>query len=131
MGNARWLGVCRWVHILLVIGYVLVTIMIVIVLLVVFGVKMANWMRWVMVVGWFGMCFGGVVLLELMGLLGGNGSRRPIMSEENRLCGLLDEVWKRMDLGGKGEPKKENKPRWSFGRPIGFETKGWVEPERE
>src|SRR5580658_7574354 len=114
MGNARWLGVCRWVHILLVIGYVLVTIMIVIVLLVVFGVKMANWMRWVMVVGWFGMCFGGVVLAEWMGLLGGNGCRRPIMSEENRLRGLMDEVWKGM----------------SFGRPIGFETKGWVEPER-
>lgn len=94
MGNARWLGVCRWVHILLVIGYVLVTIMIVIVLLVLFGVKMANWMRWVMVVGWFGMCFGGVVLLELMGLLVGQGCRKPIRSEEERLSGLTHEIWK-------------------------------------
>jgi hypothetical protein len=98
MGNARWLGVCRWVHILIVIGYVLVTIMIVIVLLVLFGVRMANWMRWVMVVGWFGMCFGGVVLLELAGVLIGQGCRRPIRSEEERLSGLMQGISPETDV---------------------------------
>lgn len=98
MGNARWLGVCRWVHILLVVAYVLITIMIVIVLLVLFGVRMANWMRWVMVVGWFGMCFGGVVLLELMGLLVGQGCRRPIRSEEERLSGLMHKMSPEKDV---------------------------------
>jgi Zn-dependent protease with chaperone function len=104
MGNAKWWEVCRWMHILLIIGYVLLTIMIVVVLLVLFGFRMANWVRWVMVIGWFGICFGGVVLIEWMGLLWGNGCRRPIMSEENRLSGLMDEIRKRMDAGGKGEP---------------------------
>jgi Zn-dependent protease with chaperone function len=94
MDNAKWLGVCRWVHILLVVGYVLVTIMIVIVLLVVFGVRMANWVRWMMVVGWFGVCFGGVVLLEWLGLSPGQGCRRPISSEEERLSESLGKIWK-------------------------------------
>jgi hypothetical protein len=101
MGNARWLGVCRWVHVLLVAGYILVTIMIVMVSLVLFGVRMANWVRWVMVVGWFGVCFGGVVLLELMGLFVGHGCRRPIRSEEERLSGLMLNVWIRMGSNGK------------------------------
>jgi Peptidase family M48 len=113
MGNAKWLGVCRWVHILLVFGYVLVTIMIVVVMLVLFGVRMANWVRWAILVGWFGVCFGGVVLTEWMGLYIGKGCRRPIRSEEERLSELMHQIWKRMDSGEKGEPK------------------GWVEPERE
>ncbi|HEV3414677.1 MAG TPA: M48 family metalloprotease [Puia sp.] len=103
MGNARWLGVCRWVHILLVVGYVFVTIMIVIVLLVVFGVRMANWVRWMMIVGWFGVCFGGVVLVEWLGLSPGKGCRRPISSEEERLSKLLKEVWRRIGSEGKRE----------------------------
>src|SRR5580658_1297488 len=91
-------------HILLIIGYVLITIMIDAVMLLLFGFRVANWVRLVMVIGWFGICFGGVVLIEWMGLLWGNGCRRPIMSEENRLSGLMDEIRKRMDAGGKGEP---------------------------
>jgi len=101
MGNAKWLGVCRWVHILFVFGYVLVTIMIVVVMLVLFGVRMANWVRWVMVVGWFGVCFGGVVLVEWMGLLVGRGCRKPIRSEEERLSELMKEVWMRMASGAR------------------------------
>ena len=103
MDNARWLGVCRWVHILLVVGYVLVTIMMVIVLLVLFGVRLSNWVRWMMVVAWFGTCFGGVVLLEWLGLSLGQGCRRPIESEEDRLSGLMQEVWKCLKSGGKDE----------------------------
>lgn len=131
MHSARWLRVCRWLHILLVFGYVLVTIMIAIVWMVVVGIRMANWARWLMVVGWFGVCFGGVVLAEWMGLFVGRGCRKPIRSEEERLSRLMDEVWKRTATGSRDESKREIKPRWSFGRPIGFETKGWSEPEKE
>jgi Zn-dependent protease with chaperone function len=98
MDNARWLGVCRWVHILLVIGYVLVTIMMVIVLLVLFDVRMSNWVRWMMVVAWFGTCFGGVVLLEWLGLSLGKGCRRPIRSEEDRLSGLMHGICQKREI---------------------------------
>jgi hypothetical protein len=116
----RWLGVCRWLHVLLVFGYVFLTIVIIVVLLVVFGVRMANWVRWVMLLGWFAICFGGVVLAEWVGLLIGKGCRKPIRSEEERLSGLMQEVRTRIATGGKGEPKRENKPKWSFGRKMRF-----------
>src|SRR5579863_2757221 len=98
MAKLRWLDLCRWVHFLLVVGYVLITIMIVIVLMLLFGVRMANWTRWVMVVAWFGMCFGGVVLLEWMGLSPGPGCRKPISSEEDRLSGLMQEIRKGKEM---------------------------------
>ncbi|HTR31572.1 MAG TPA: M48 family metalloprotease [Puia sp.] len=96
MGTARWLGACRWVHVLLVFVYVFVTIMVVIVWLVLLGLRMPDWLRWVMLVGWFAVCFGGVLVLERMGFLIGQGCRRPIKSEEERLFGLIDEVYERM-----------------------------------
>jgi Zn-dependent protease with chaperone function len=101
MRGTRWLELCRWVHVLLVVSYVLVTIMLVIVLLSLFGVWLANWVRWMMTVGWFAGCFGGVILMERVGFFAGQGIRRPIRSEEERLSGLMVDVCKRMDLSGK------------------------------
>jgi Zn-dependent protease with chaperone function len=68
--------------------------MMVIVLLVVFGVRMSNWVRWMMGVGWFGISFGGVAVVEWMGLSLGLGCRRPIRAEEDRLSELVREVRK-------------------------------------
>jgi Zn-dependent protease with chaperone function len=96
MVTARLLGVCRWVHVLLVFVYVFATIMILIVLLVLFGLKMPNWVRWIMLSGWFAVCFCGVLVMEWMGLLIGQGCRRPIKSEEERLWGLIEEVQARI-----------------------------------
>jgi hypothetical protein len=99
MSNARWLAICRWANVLLVVGYVLVTIVVVIVWLMVSGVRMANWVRWAMLIGWLGVCFGGVVLVEAFGAtviraVVFRGCRLPIRVEEERLEGLMREVWK-------------------------------------
>jgi hypothetical protein len=66
--------------------------MVVIVLSVLFGLRMANGLRWVMLVGWFAVCFGGIVVMEWMGLSVGQGCRRPIGSEEERLAGVMEDV---------------------------------------
>src|ERR1700749_3859676 len=92
MTSGLLLRVCRWVHALLVFGYVFVTIMIVIVLLVVFGVRPAEWVRWVLLVGWFLVCVGGVWVVERVGML--PGCRLPILAEEERLVWLMDAVQK-------------------------------------
>jgi len=96
--GVRWPGVCRWMHVLLVFGYVFLTIMIVIVLLMVFGVRMAGWVRWVMMVGWFVICFGGVWVVEVLGSVLLPDCRRPILAEEEKLVSLMSEVRGRADL---------------------------------
>lgn len=48
-----------------------------------------------MLVGWLVMCFGGVVLVEWMGLFFGLGCRKPIRSERERLLGLMIDVGER------------------------------------
>lgn len=120
MNRVRWLGLCRWVHLLLVIFYVFVTIMLVIVLLMLFGVHMANGLRWALLVGWFAVCFGGVLVVEWVGLSPGQGCRLPIRSEEERLSGLIDDVWRKTGSIEKGVRflirSDEKKRDGSFGR---------------
>ena len=96
MRRERWLGVCRWVHVLLVLGYIFLTIMLIIVLLVVFGVRLADWVRWVMLIGWFAVCLGGVWVVERPGVL--PGCRLPILAEEERLAAMMDAVQKAAGL---------------------------------
>jgi hypothetical protein len=105
MRNVRWLGVCRWVHPLVVLGYVFATILMTIVSLVVFGVRIPNGVRWMMMVGWFAICFGSAFLLERMGLFCWPGCRRPIKSEEERLSELMVDVRKRMNSTDKAGPE--------------------------
>ena len=116
--GVRWPGVCRWMHVLLVFGYVLLTIMIVIVLLMVFGVRMAEWVRWVMMVGWFVICFGGVFVVEVPASVILPDCRRPILAEEERLVSMMSEV--RGRAGSKMRVRflisgAAEKPTWSLG----------------
>ena len=87
---------CRWLHVLLVLAYVFVTIVFIIVLLVVCRISLAPWVRWLLLAGWFAVCFGGVILIESLGLLTGQGCRRPVRSEEDRLSALMDDVQERI-----------------------------------
>ena len=120
---------CRWAHVLLVFGYVFLTIMMVIVLLMVFGVRMANWVRFVMLVGWFVICFGGVWVVELLGGVFLPGCRRPIRAEEERLSELVQDVWKRMGSGNGVGSEMGSNPRRRVGSGIGFDSKRWVASE--
>ena len=133
MNSVRWLGVCRWVHVLLVIGYVFVTIMILILMLVVYGVRMANGVRWVVLIGWFMLCFGGAILMDWIGLLArlsaGPGCRLPIRSEEERLFALMEDIQERINKMEKIVPKTDTNPNWAFGRPIGFGSEKWIRNE--
>jgi Zn-dependent protease with chaperone function len=69
----------------------------IIVLSMVFGLRLANWVRWVMLAGWFLVCYGGVFLMDWIGLLFWQGCRKPIGSEEERLSDLVHDILKRVD----------------------------------
>lgn len=109
---------CKWIYTGLVLAYLLVTIMITIVLWLLFGWRMANGVRWVMTVGWFGCCFGGIFLVERLGTLALRGCRPPIRAEEERLTELMAEIQDRVGstmhirflISGEAE-----KPTRSFG----------------
>jgi Zn-dependent protease with chaperone function len=105
-------------YVLLVFGYVFLTIMIVIFLLMVFGVRMADWVRWVILVGWFVICFGGVWVVERLSGIFWPDWRRPIRAEEERLVSLMSEV--RGRAGSKMRVRllisgEAEKPTGSFG----------------
>lgn len=122
---------CRWVHVLLVFGYVILTIMIAIVLLMVFGVRMADWVPWVMFVGWFVLCFGGVWVAERLSGIFWPDCRKPIRAEEERLSALVQGIWKRRDLGNQANAETGPDSKRHVGSGLGFDSKRWVQPEIE
>lgn len=87
---------CRWIYAGLALAYVVVTIMFLLVLLVVVGVRLCDPARWLILVGWIGLCFGGVVLVERLRPLFWPAYRLPILAEEERLSSLLGEVQTRV-----------------------------------
>jgi Zn-dependent protease with chaperone function len=87
---------CRWVYGFLVLAYVFLTIVILLVVLIVAGVRIADFGRWMILVGWIAICPGGVVLVERLWPLFSPVYRRPILAEEERLNLLMGEVQHRV-----------------------------------
>lgn len=87
---------CRWVYNFLVFAYVFAMSVIIIVTLMVVGVRMPELARWLIVVGWVVFCFGGVFIVEVMGVVVLPRCRRPILAEEERLDSLMGEVQRRV-----------------------------------
>lgn len=87
---------CRWVYGFLVLVHAFLTIMILLVLLIVIGMRIPDFVRWLMLVGWFVICFGGVWVVERLSWLFWPGCRRPILAEEDRLNSLMGEVQRRV-----------------------------------
>jgi Zn-dependent protease with chaperone function len=87
---------CRWAYGFLVLAYVVVTIMILLVLLIVVGVRISDFVRWMILVAWIAICLGGVVLVERLWPLFSPVYRRPILAEEERLHSLMGEVQHRV-----------------------------------
>jgi Zn-dependent protease with chaperone function len=109
---------CRWVYGFLVLVHVFFTIMFLLVVLIVMGVRIADFVRWVILAGWFAICLGGVVLVERLRPLFSPVYRRPILAEEERLNSLMGEVQRR--VGSKMRIRflicgEAEKPTWSLG----------------
>jgi Zn-dependent protease with chaperone function len=84
------------VYYFVVLGYVFAIGVIVVVLLIVFGVRLSDPVRWVILVGWIAICLGGVFVAERLIPFVWPGYRRPIWAEEERLVSLMDEVQHRV-----------------------------------
>ncbi len=89
---------CRWIYAALVFAYVIVTIMMVLVVLIVVGVRIPDPVRWFVLVGWVVFCSGGVFVVEVLGAVVLRDCRRPIREEQERLVSLIGEVQQRVDL---------------------------------
>jgi Zn-dependent protease with chaperone function len=87
---------CRWIYAGLVLAYVFVTIMFLLVLVVVVGVRIPDPVRWLILAGWIGLCVGRVALAERLRPLFSPAYRQPILAEEERLNSLMGEVQSRV-----------------------------------
>jgi Zn-dependent protease with chaperone function len=76
----------------LALGYVIFTIMVVLVVMIVVGVRMSDPLRWLILVGWITFCAGNVFVMERLGTAVFPDCRMPIGSEEERLVGLIQPV---------------------------------------
>ncbi len=83
---------CKWIYAGLILGYAIFTIMVVLVVLIVVGVRLSDPVRWLILLGWIAFCANAVFVVEKLGTAVLSDCRPPIGSEEERLAGLMQQV---------------------------------------